>query len=124
VRLSDLFRRDTAGGRLLTWRELGVLVRQLPAGSRTRIAQGDTDSLWGLGEHLAAIVVDELRVANWQRANEGVKKGQQSKPPKPFPRPGVARKSDKNSPERQAKRADARRRARERRAAIAAGQIT
>jgi len=124
VRLGDLWRRDAAGCPLLTWRELGVLVRQLPAGARTRIARGDTDSLWGLAEHLQAVVIDELRIAAWQRANEGVKKGQQSKPPKPFPRPGVGRKSDKNSPQRQAKRADARRRAAARRTAIARGEIT
>jgi hypothetical protein len=61
-------------------------------------------------------VIDELRAANWQRTNEGAKKSQQSKPPKPFPRPGVGRKNDRNSPERQAKRADARRRAEQRRA--------
>jgi hypothetical protein len=101
-----------------------VYVRQMPAGARTRLAQGDKDSLWGLQEHLQAHTIDALRAANWQRANEGLKKGQQSKPPKPFPRPGVGRKSDKNSPERLAKRADARRRAAARRAAIARGEIT
>lgn len=124
MRLTDLFRRDADGGRLLTWRELAVYVRQMPAGARTRLAQGDKDSLWGLAEHLQALVIDELRAANWQRANEGLKKGQQSRPPRPFPRPGVGGKSDKNSPERQAKRAEARKRAAARRAAIAAGEIT
>lgn len=125
MRLSDLFRRDTAGRRLLTWRELAVLVRQLPAGARTRLAQGDADGLWGLGEHLTALAIDELRTANWQRANEGRKRSEQSKPPRPISRPGVGRRgADKNGPERQAKRADARRRAAERRAAIARGDIT
>lgn len=122
MRLSDLFRRDAAGRPLLTWRELGVLVRQLPAGCRTRLATGHKDDLWGLPEHLTAYVIDELRIAAWQRANEGAKKP--SKQPKPFPRPGIGRKGDKNSPERQAKRADARKRAAQRRAAIARGEIT
>ncbi|MFI5808973.1 hypothetical protein [Streptomyces sp. NPDC051561] len=82
MRLSDLYRGE------LSWRELGVLVRQLPAGARTRRALGDTDSMWGLGEHLQAAVIDELRVANWQRANSGLKAHEQSKPPEPVERPG------------------------------------
>ncbi|NJP42267.1 hypothetical protein [Actinacidiphila epipremni] len=102
-----------------------MLVRQLPAGARTRLAQGDADGLWGLSEHLTALLIDEVRVGNWQRANEGAKKSQQSKPPRPIARPGIGRRNaDKASPERQAKRADARRRAAERRAAIARGDIT
>ncbi|MFJ7069205.1 hypothetical protein [Streptomyces sp. NPDC101115] len=86
MRLSDLFRG------LLTWRELGVLVRQLPAAARTRLALGDTDGLWGLAEHLQAQQIDELRVANWQRANEGLKRHEQSRPPEPIERPGTRRK--------------------------------
>lgn len=101
-----------------------MLVRQLPAGARTRIAQGGIDGLWGLGEHLTALAIDELRTANWQRANEGRKRSEQTRPPRPIPRPGVGRRPDKNSPERQARRADARRRAAQRRADIAAGRIT
>lgn len=99
-----------------------MYVRQLPAGARTRIAQGHTDGMWGLAEHLQALTIDELRVANWQRENEGLKPGRQSKKPKPVQRPGVKR--DKNSPERQAKRAAARERAQARRAAIKRGEIT
>jgi hypothetical protein len=100
-------------------------VRQLPPDARTRIARGDTDGLWGLSEHLTALLIDEVRAGNWQRANAGAKKSQQSKPPRPISRPGLGRRGgDKNSPERKAKRADARRRAAERRAAIARGDIT
>jgi hypothetical protein len=84
---------------------------------------GDTDSVWGLQEHLTALVIDELRVANWQRANEGVKKSKQTKPPKPVPRPGLGRGHDKNSPERVAKRKAALERAADRRRAIASGEI-
>ncbi|MFF9568504.1 hypothetical protein [Streptomyces sp. NPDC014685] len=125
MRLSDLFARDVGGRRLLTWRELGSYVRGLPPGARTRLAQDDGDGVWGLAEHLQALVVDELRVANWQRANEGAKKGKQTKPPTPIVRPGTGRKgTDKHSPERVARRAAARRRAAERRGAIARGEIT
>jgi hypothetical protein len=92
VRLSDLFARDPAGRCLLTWRELGVLVRQLPGGARTRLALGDTDSLWGLTEQLQALTVDELRNGNWQRANQGLKEHEQSRRPDPIERPGVKRR--------------------------------
>ncbi|WP_330339418.1 hypothetical protein [Streptomyces sp. NBC_00557] len=85
---------------------------------------GNSDGLWGLQEHLQALTVDELRIANWQRANEGVKPGKQSKPPKPMVRPGVGRGRDKNSPERIAKRKAALGRAAERRRALARGELT
>ncbi len=125
VRLRDLYLRDSDGHRRMTWRELRCYIRQLPAGSRTRMVTGDEDSIWGLQEHLTAVVIDELRNANWQRANEGAEKSKQSPRPKPFPRPGVGEKkaADRNSPERQAARERARHRAAERKQAIAAGQI-
>ncbi|MEU9134589.1 hypothetical protein AB0D33_01240 [Streptomyces sp. NPDC048404] len=124
VRLSDLFRRDADGVPLLTWRELGGYVRQLPPRARTRIALGQTDGLWSLQEHLQAVTIDELRVANWQRANDGVKPSKQTKPPKPMTRPGVGSGRDKNSPERVAKRKAALERAANRRRALARGEIT
>jgi hypothetical protein len=100
-------------------------VRKLPNTARTRMALGDEDSIWGLQEHLTAVVIDELRSANWQRANEGA---QRPKPhPKPFPRPGVggkAKRVDKNGPERHEARQRALRRAAERKRALAAGEIT
>ncbi|MFI5685908.1 hypothetical protein [Streptomyces sp. NPDC051636] len=68
--------------------------------------------------------MDELRIANWQRANEGVKPSKQSKPPNPMARPGQGRGRDKNSPERIAKRKAALSRAAERRRALARGEIT
>ncbi|MEU4256263.1 hypothetical protein AB0B42_00715 [Streptomyces fradiae] len=99
-------------------------MRQLPATARTRLAQGETDGLWGLGEHLQALTIDELRIANWQRSNTGVKRGKQTKQPPPIERPGTRKRRTKNSPERVAKRNAARQRAAERRAAIARGEIT
>jgi hypothetical protein len=87
------------------------------------MALGYTDGVWGLQEHLTALTIDELRIANWQRQNEGVKESKQTKPPKPMARPGVNRR-DKNSPERIAKRKAALERAAARRRAIASGAIT
>jgi hypothetical protein len=127
VRLRDLFLRDADGRRRMTWRELRCYVRQLPPDARTRLASGDSDGMWGLQEHLTGVLIDEIRIGNWQRANEGVAKGKQSPRPKPFPRPGVGSKKtggDKASPQRQDARQRALRRAAERRQAIAAGQIT
>jgi hypothetical protein len=112
---------------MLTWRELGAYIRQLPPEARTRVAIGDEDGIWGLQEHLTAVVIDELRVGNWQRANEGAAKGKQSPQPKPFPRPGVGGKKaqpDKGGPKRQEARQRALHRAAERRRALAAGEIT
>lgn len=81
--------------------------------------------MWGLAEHLAGLQLDELRTANWQRSNEGVKRSKQSKPPRPITRPGTrAKRPDKNSPERIARRNAAKKRAAERRTAIARGEIT
>lgn len=85
---------------------------------------GQSDGVWGLQEHLQALAIDELRIANWQRSNEGVKESKQTKPPKPLSRPGAGRTGDKNSPERIAKRKAALLRAAERRTALASGAIT
>lgn len=54
---------------------------------------GQEDGLWGLAEHLQALTIDVLQTANWQRANDGLKKHEQSKPPPPIERPGVQRKT-------------------------------
>lgn len=69
---------------LLSWRRLLALITNLPEESalgRRRIGP------WGLVEQLLAATVDELRVANWQRAQMGTK--ERIKPPKQIPRPGV-----------------------------------
>ncbi|MCX4676693.1 hypothetical protein OG413_15520 [Streptomyces sp. NBC_01433] len=110
---------------MLTWRELGGYLRQLPPRARTRIAMGDKDGLWGLAEHLQGLTIDELRIANWQRSNEGVRQSKQSKRPTPITRPGTGPKAaDKNSPQRIARRNAAKVRAAHRRSAIARGEIT
>jgi hypothetical protein len=112
---------------LLTWRELRGYIRQLPPDARTRLALGDEDGVWGLQEHLTAVVIDELRTANWQRSNEGRKRSEQTPHPKPFPRPGVSggkTQRGKASPARQEARQRAMRRAAERKRALAAGEIT
>jgi hypothetical protein len=73
----------------LTWRRLGVLIRQLPPTSATWVSREGGDALWGLTEQLLAAVVDALNLGNWQRAAAGAAKGQQPKRPSPIARPGV-----------------------------------
>lgn len=61
-----------------------TIVRQCPPTSAVARAVDAQQSAWGIGEHLAALTLDELRVANWQRAN-----GKKQDYPKPVERPGV-----------------------------------
>lgn len=39
-------------------------------------------------DHLLLTVIDQLAGANWQRANSGLPRSKQSKPPAPMRRPG------------------------------------
>lgn len=76
LRLADL-----CAGRL-TWRRLGVLVRQLPLESATvRSVRGAEP--WGATEHLLATVAETLAWANWQRG------GGKGPRPKHIRRPGA-----------------------------------
>jgi hypothetical protein len=71
----------------LSWRRLLNLIQQLPDDSalaRKRVGP------WSMNSQLLAAAIDELRVANWQRAQMGSK--ERIKPPKPIPRPGVEEK--------------------------------
>lgn len=83
--LQDFYGIDLAGivDGSLSWRRLGVLVRQLPREARTVRAQYGAEADWGQVEHLLAGALDLLAEANWQRA------GDKKQPhPKPVPRPG------------------------------------
>ncbi len=53
------------------------------------VAVSDGDSLWGLQEHLLAVIADTERAANYQRG------GGKGTRPKPLPRPGVGPKKDR-----------------------------
>lgn len=79
VRLSDL-------GGVLSWRDLYVVVRNLPMSSALARSMSGAEAQWGVTEYLLAQVVDALNGANWQR---GGGKGQK---PKPTPRPGAKAK--------------------------------
>lgn len=79
------------GGESLSWPRLARLVRQLPPESATWQSFTGPEP-WGTTEHLLALIVDVLQIANWQRAGD-----KRAKRPEPLPRPGMAggpRRSD------------------------------
>jgi hypothetical protein len=77
---------DELGSPSLTWRDLWVIVTWLPKDSALRRSQFEVEELlWGLPEHLLAMVVDELRMGNWQRQGKAA-----APKPKRVPRPGVS----------------------------------
>lgn len=107
----DRWRRSPSGRPELTLRRLAVLVRHLPPESSVAFIARDKEMHWSVEAQL----LDDLRMV-WT--------GTKDKPAKPHPKrptPGRARRKD---PARARKLADAKRRARERRRAIAAGEIT
>lgn len=58
-------------------------------------------------EHLLAGIFDGVEVGNWQRANAGAKKNQQTRKPKPLQRPGskaVDQRRTRLTPAEQAER--------------------
>lgn len=83
----------------LSWRRLLNLITHLPEDSA--LAQRRVGP-WNLSAQLLAAAVDELRVANWQRAQMGTK--ERIKPPKQIPRPGV---NDEQKPKMTAAKAAA-----------------
>ena len=85
VKLSDL-----PAGRL-TWRELGVLVRGLPAGSRTHRAVAGIDDYWTRTEQLLAGIYDMLQVIDWHYVTAHSK--HPPRKPEPIERPGVQKNS-------------------------------
>lgn len=95
----------------MRWRERAVLLRHLPADGAVG-AIGRDGPFWSNTDHL----LDDIRM--WLMAVAGV----ETKQIKPHPQRPVGKKWV--DPARLKKRADAKRRAQERRRAIAAGEIT
>ncbi|MEU2180116.1 DUF5361 domain-containing protein [Streptomyces thermolilacinus] len=57
------------------------LLRQDPASTTARVLGGDGHTL---AEHLQYLVLDELRIANWQRSRDGAKGRNRPRPTSPL----------------------------------------
>lgn len=80
-----------AGEDGFSWERVLSLIEQLPSTARFWKAQYP-EVQWTESEYLLANIFDAVNIANWQRANTGVKKTKQSKPPEPLDRPGKRKK--------------------------------
>lgn len=70
----------------LTWDELAAVIAFLPTDSAVSRAL-NPQWMWGVGEHLAAGMVDALRWLVWAKSDDA-RHGRNR--PKPVPRPGIA----------------------------------
>lgn len=76
-------RLDHLGSPTLSWRDLWVIVNQLPLGSALDRAQRPDEAQWGLSEQLAAHTSDLLADMLWIQA------GAKGRRPERLPRPGI-----------------------------------
>lgn len=83
-------RLDDLGTERLNWRDLWVIVNNLPRTSALVRAVAGEDAQWGLLEHLTAVVADAVEVGNWQRQGKA-----HAPKPKPIPRPGAKSEAKK-----------------------------
>lgn len=72
------------GSDSLAWHELYAVIKNLGHGTAFHRYHNPEHQEWDIYAMLLADVVDTLRAANWQRAND-----RKSNYPKPIPRPGV-----------------------------------
>lgn len=77
-------RLDWLGTLALSWRDLLVIVNQLPRTSALARAMNPEAAQWGSVEHLLAAIFDSVEWGNWQRSNNP-----HAPRPKPTPRPGI-----------------------------------
>jgi hypothetical protein len=70
-------------GTSLSYRRLGVILDNSPADSAFAWARDGEQTLWGVGDHLLALVADRLGTVSWQL--QGDPKAMR---PKPVYRPG------------------------------------
>lgn len=82
-------RFDWLGTRRLTWRDLYVIVKNLPDTSALRREVLGDLGAWDVKAHLLAGIFDVLAVANWQRGAD-----QNAKKPERLDRPGVKKQRD------------------------------
>jgi hypothetical protein len=74
------------GSEILTWRDLLVIVQHSERSSALFRAQHAESAMWGLSDHLLAVIADAVIAGNWMQSKDGQKNRNR---PKPIPRPGV-----------------------------------
>jgi hypothetical protein len=78
--------RVTDIGDAVSWADLRDIVQYQPNTSALYRALHPDNALWGLPEHLLAVIADAVIAANWMQSRDGQKNRNR---PKPIPRPGV-----------------------------------
>lgn len=68
---------------------MAVLIWGLPPDSATRQAINKGKPLWTTTDFILADLYDAVEANTWVVANKDVPRHSQSKPPKPYPRPGM-----------------------------------
>ncbi|WP_052844994.1 hypothetical protein [Streptomyces sp. NRRL S-31] len=68
---------------------MAVLIWGLPPDSATRQAINQGKPLWSTTDYLLADLIDVTQYNTWAVANKDVPRMDQSKPPQPYPRPGM-----------------------------------
>lgn len=74
-----------------SWRDLFVVVRQLPRDSSLGRAFDPENHHWGTAEQLLALIADEIRLGNWHRFGTQ-SQARKRNMPQPIERPGVESK--------------------------------
>lgn len=68
----------------MTWRRLRTLIRGLANTPGTLLQRRLADDDWSLNDHLLALILDVLRIANWQRTDDGQRGRRQPDPVSPI----------------------------------------
>jgi hypothetical protein len=79
------YRVGDVGG-ALSWADLRDIIRYQPQSSALCREMNPENALWGLSDHLLAVIADAVIAGNWMQSKDGQKNRNR---PKPIPRPGV-----------------------------------
>lgn len=85
--LANPRRLEWLGSDRLPWRDLRIIVENLPRTSALGRSTLGKDAKWGFVEQLMATQIDALNMLIWMQSEDGRKNRNR---PKPVPRPGVS----------------------------------
>ena len=78
--------RVTDVGGAISWADFRDIVKYQPNTSALYRALHPDEALWGLSDHLLAVIADAVIAGNWMQSRDGQKNRNR---PKPIQRPGV-----------------------------------